>query len=317
MELGPALLAGQKAGFAGIELTGLAEDGSVSLLLRDAGETKKAVDESGLVVCALGTAIRLHHADEGLWQRAKLSAERAVEMAVLLGAPVVRVFGQSVGRGEGRSPVISRIGVRLRVLARRAQEISGGKVTVAVQNGGASGSFVNAKEMWMITEVANDPKAGVVWDAGEAALVNESPALSVPTLNTRIHLVHVWDNKGQVRQAVPLGEGELKGQMLVTRLRGLGYGGWIVYAPPADPAETDVEKKLETAMGTLKKWSGLVEPKPAAAAPAAVVAAKPVAAAAAKPATPAAVAAVAAEKPAEKPDAPAAGTGPAPESKGA
>lgn len=306
MELGPALLAGQKAGFAGIELTGLAEDGSVSLLLRDAAGAKKAVDEAGLLVCALGTTIRLHHADEGLWQRAKLSAERAVEMAVLLGAPVVRVFGQSVGRGEGRSPVISRIGARLRVLARRAQEISGGKVTVAVQNGGASGSFVNAKEMWMITEVANDPKAGVVWDAGEAELVHESPALSVPTLNTRIHLVHVWDNKGQVRKAVPLGEGELKGQMLVTRLRGLGYGGWIVYAPPADPAETDVEKKLETAMATLKKWSGLVEPKPAVAAPAA------------KPATPAAVAAVApvaAEKPAEKPAAP--GTGPVPESKGA
>ena len=111
---------GKRLGFEAMELGGVADDGSLSLLLRNAETTKKTLDEADMRVCVLATTICLHHADEARWQRAKLLITRAVEMAVYLGAPVVRVLGHEVGRGEGRSAVIGRIGAHLREAAEDA-----------------------------------------------------------------------------------------------------------------------------------------------------------------------------------------------------
>ncbi len=262
MELAAAAALAKRLGFEGIELGGIADDGSLSLLLRNAEATKKTLDEADMRVCVLATTICLHHADEARWQRAKLLIKRAVEMAVYFGAPVVRVLGHEVRRGEGRSAVIGRIGAHLREAAEDAVEYakeSGAKqaVSIALQNGGTGGSFVNAKEMWMMTEVAGHPRAGIYWDVAEAALVKESPGLSVPTLNSRMHAVRIWDHHHGERKAVPLGEGDVKGQLFADRLRGIGYGGWVVYGPPADPANAEAEKMLETAAATLRKWIGI------------------------------------------------------------
>ena len=143
-DIATVIAAGKAAGFTGIELSGYGEDGSMSLPLYNAEQTKNLIDEAGLAVCALATGIRLHHADESRWQRSKLSAERAVEMAMFFGAPVVRVLGHVVDRGESRSHVIARIGARLGILAARAHEMSGGKVTVALQTAAASSTPRNS-----------------------------------------------------------------------------------------------------------------------------------------------------------------------------
>ena len=55
----------------------------------------------------------------------------------------------------------------MRELAHDAREMTGGKVSVVLQNGG---SFVNARELWTIIEAAGQTDgAGICWDVGEAA----------------------------------------------------------------------------------------------------------------------------------------------------
>ncbi len=151
--------------------------------------------------------------------------------------------------------VMTRIARRLAACAEFADQASGGGVAIAMQNGG---SFVNARELWTILEAAGHRNAvGVCWDAGEAALeVNgegggETASLAVTTLNSRIRLAHVWDHEG-ARKAVAMGRGRLKLGSFVDRLRGIGYEGCLVYAPPTEVGNDDAERMLEAAAGAMK-----------------------------------------------------------------
>ena len=210
---------------------------------------------SGLHVCSLATNIVMHEGSDKAWATSYEAFRHAVELARELGAAVVRVFGYSVGRGEGRSAVMMRIARRLAACAEHVSEttkLGAGPVTIAVQNGG---SFVNARELWTILEAAGHRHSlGVCWDIGEAALDGhggETASLAVTTLNSRIHLAHVWDHQGS-GMAVSLGTGRVQVKTFIDRLRGIGYAGCLVYAPPssgADPEET--MRMLEAAAATL------------------------------------------------------------------
>lgn len=259
-----ALRAAERMGFDGV---GLAWDGSEagsrSELLEAVEKIRRCKEEHGhkVAVSSIATEASLHHANESDWKRAADDVRFALGMARDAGADVVRVFGFSVGRGEGRSAVITRIAKRLRELAEMSREITGGRVSVALQNGG---SFVNARELWTIIEAAGQTDgAGVGWDVGEALLHGgtETPGLAVTTLNSRIHLARVWDHHG-THAPVELGTGIVQVKTFVQRLRGIGYEGWLIYAPPTAPSIGD-DTHLEIAIGRLKEWLGMRTPEPA------------------------------------------------------
>jgi sugar phosphate isomerase/epimerase len=88
--------------------------------------------------------------------------------------------------------------------------------------------------------------------------VGESPYLSVPTLNSRIHYVQVKDAKLSPLGATlcPLGEGDVAVEIFLRRLLGIGYEGYVTFewekawlpniAPP--------EEALPAAIKKLKEW---------------------------------------------------------------
>jgi sugar phosphate isomerase/epimerase len=88
--------------------------------------------------------------------------------------------------------------------------------------------------------------------------VGESPFLSVPTLNSRIQYTQVKDAKLTSLGATlcPLGEGDVAVETFLTRLRGIGYDGYVTFewekawlpniAPP--------EEALPAAIKKLKEW---------------------------------------------------------------
>jgi sugar phosphate isomerase/epimerase len=253
-----------RLGFQGIEFAGLdhaaehrAPDlGGADALVNAASATRQLLADSRLCICALSTTIPLHPRDEAAWKRNRTAIADAATLARALGAPILRVLGHHAQRGESLREALVRIATRLRTLA---GDTCGTTPTpnlrLALQNGG---SFVRAKDLWTLLEVANAPHAALAWDAGEAALPsggNESPALAVQTLNARLALIHLWDHNGSPAP-VPLGTGIVNGRLLLHRLRGIGYNGCLVYAPPPGATPPDLaEPLLEAAAKTLLEWT--------------------------------------------------------------
>lgn len=284
----------QVLGLQGVEVVVAGREASAwgtQVLLSQPAATRKALEDAGLSVACLSVPVALHEAGKA-GAGALAAAERAIELANALGAPVVRVLGYLIAGGESPSAAIHRVGTRLAGLAETA---SASGITVAVQNGG---HFVRARDLWMVAEVANHAGAGVCWDIGAAG--GESPTVAVPTLNSRIAHVHAWDADG-AGKVVALGTGVLKNKLMMERLRGIGFEGFVSYCPPAGhaPEMAVAEAELGAAARALRAWAGLpelgpdgkplpkVEEKPAAAAkPAAAGAAKPAAAKAAPVAKP-------------------------------
>src|SRR4029078_75442 len=93
-------------------------------------------------------------------------------------------------------------------------------------------SFRSAKEMWSIVDRLNHPSIAVCWDIFNAATIGESPFLSVPTLNNSIQYTQVKDaNLGALGATyTKLGEGDVPVRKFLTRLRGIGYTGYVTLA---------------------------------------------------------------------------------------
>ena len=98
------------------------------------------------------------------------------------------------------------------------------------------------------------PSIACCWDVFNAALIGESPYVSVPTLNSRIQYTQVKDAQIGPLGATycKLGEGDVPVKKFLTRLRGIGYEGWVTFewekawlpgiaGPEESPARCDHE----------------------------------------------------------------------------
>ncbi len=271
----------KELGFDGVEI---APEQNIS-----APDIKKAIEDAGLKVALLASRVVLgSHSARDL--------EQAIADAKAVGAPAVRVFGGQMLAGETAGEAGCRIAA-----AQSLPATTG--VRVLVQNGY---DFTDAHDLWLLCQAA-DNDMGVCWDFGVGAAGKKSPVLSVSTLNSKIGHVHVWDAKTESpATATKLGEGNVPNEIGLNRLRGIGYQGWVSYAPPhRQQDEAAWEAELKSAAEQIKLWLGLIKP-PAPAEPAKPAAAAKPTAAAATPTKPAAVA----DKPAT-PASPAAETKPA------
>jgi sugar phosphate isomerase/epimerase len=93
-----------------------------------------------------------------------------------------------------------------------------------------------------------------------AALVGESPYLSVPTLNSRIQYAQVKDAKLGALGATycKLGEGDVQVEKFLIRLRGIGYTGWVTFEWEKAwlPNLAEPEEVLPDAIKKLRQWTG-------------------------------------------------------------
>jgi len=235
-------------GYQGIEIA--LKDGGHALLADSAG-TRQVLEEAGLGVACIATTVRLHELSATAGQRAVDGGKRAIDLAKEVGAGVIRVWGFQMERGEIRAEVMARIGTRLREIAEYGQTAS---VDVALQNGG---TFVYAKELLQIVELAAHPRAGVCWNMGTAAAVGEKPGLSVPTLGKKVFHAQVWDARpGDWIVPVTMGTGDVRNKGFVDRLREIKYERWISYVPPYRVPLTGpaLEADLKVAAALLKDW---------------------------------------------------------------
>lgn len=179
-------------GYNGIELRFVQGEDSLWKLPVFSGKelvsTKRALADRALTISCLDTSCRFHSPDATERGRWITEGTRMADLAAELGAPGLRVFGDTIQPGADRTSTQSWIAESIRKLA----EIAAARgVGVWLEN---HGDFAAADQTAAILLQAASPGAAVVWDpANSFAATQEQPAQGAARLGGMIRHVHIKD----------------------------------------------------------------------------------------------------------------------------
>ncbi len=221
----------------------------------DLGQIKTLLAQADIEPVCLTTNLSFSAPGDEQEQASLQMARSAIEQAAALGAPAVRVLAWDIPRGEIDRQTLDRVARRARLIA----DFAGMRgVQVLFENIGA---FPAARDWWWCLDVIRHPMVGLLWNAMSAATAaGEKPAVSIPMLNSRIRLAKVTDFKrsGGQLQRVPLGDGELNLPLVLHRLMGVGFTGYVSveWDRLANPSLASAQEILPEAR---KRLTGLLE----------------------------------------------------------
>lgn len=159
--------------------------------------------------------------------------ERGIEVASLLGAPIVRVFAGDLHAG-GDVGAFERTVVR--GLREAAASAEGAGVTLALENHGLAAG--RSEQVQRIIESVGSPAVGATVDVGNFVLADEDPLVAVERLLPYVRHVHLKDMApapdgetgwrslaGRRIVSVDAGRGMVPFREIFQRLRQSGYTG--------------------------------------------------------------------------------------------
>jgi sugar phosphate isomerase/epimerase len=179
-------------GYDGIELRFVQGEDSLWKLPvfsgKELASTKRALGDRALTISCLDTSCRFHSPDATERERWITEGERMADLAAELGAPGLRVFGDTIQPGADRASTQNWIAESIRELA-EITEARG--VELWLEN---HGDFAAAPQTAAILAQAACPRAGMVWDpANSFAATQEQPAEGAALLRAAIRHVHIKD----------------------------------------------------------------------------------------------------------------------------
>jgi len=180
------------AGYDGIELRLVENEDSLWKLRafqgRELATTKRALCDQALAISCVDTSCRFHFPDVKQRQHWIDEGERMADLAAALGAPGIRVFGDTIQPGADRASTRDWIADSIRQLADR---IAPKGVEVWLET---HGDYASASETADILATAAHPQIGVVWDPANCFLESgERPQGGAAILGTKIQHVHIKD----------------------------------------------------------------------------------------------------------------------------
>jgi len=249
-------------GYDGVEIRGFLNEPILTasnLLLSDPKKIRAMFQYHGIEIACLASSIWMSGSKRTDRKNAD-GVRQFIDTAVEVGCPLVKVFDSMVEPGgplrlgnHSRSASVISLGDWLLPLGDYAAERD---VTIVVEN---ALSFRGSKEMWLILDRLNHPSIACCWDVLNAALIGETPAVSVPTLNSKIQYTQVKDAKlGPLGAAYcKLGEGDVKVQNFMIRLMGIGYDGYVTleWEKAWLPNIAEPEEILPDSAKKLREWS--------------------------------------------------------------
>ena len=213
----------QQNGFASVELRGLS--GTLDLPSRpefaesQIVQSNKEVAARGLHISCVSSSANMH--ETGPEHEKQLAdARRFIDLASLLGAPYVRVFGNKlVGP---KAAAADHIAGSLRELGSYAGPKN---VTVVLES---HGDFTTSSVLKEILEKAASPHVALLWDAHNTFVEGkEDPAITVSQLGKYIRHTHLKDARlaGGQDNYVLTGRGDVPVKRQVELLAAAGYTG--------------------------------------------------------------------------------------------
>ena len=218
------------AGYDGIELRFVENEDSLWKLPVFRGQelaaAKRALSDHGLTISCMDTSCRFHSPDAHERSRWLTEGERMADLAAALGAPGLRVFGDTIQPGADRASTRSWIADSIRKLV----EYTGPKgIEVWLET---HGDFATASETAAILAEAGCPESGAVWDPANCFLeFEERPQEGAARLGASIRHIHVKDlgQNHDCWKPVLTGEGDFPLPEVRTALRQLGYDRFVSF----------------------------------------------------------------------------------------
>jgi sugar phosphate isomerase/epimerase len=259
-------------GYDGVEIRGFLNEPSLcaaDVFLSDPAKIRAMFAYHGIDIACLSSSIAMTGSKRKDLALAN-DCQRFIDTAAALGCGTVKVFDTQVKPGQTRGAAAIKLGDWLTPLGDYAAECD---VTIVVEN---ALSFRQSKEMWLLLDRLSHPSIACCWDVASATMVGETPALSVPTLNSRIQYTQVKDALlGPLGvNFCKLGDGNIPVKDFLTRLRGIGYTGWtsLEWDKAWLPGLAEPEEILPDSITKLRNWTKPQLEAEGDAKPAAVVA---------------------------------------------
>jgi sugar phosphate isomerase/epimerase len=218
------------AGYDGIELRFVENEDSLWKLPIFRGpqlaSTRQALSDHNLAIACVDTSCRFHSPDAQERARWLDEGERMADLASALGAPGIRVFGETVQPGADRASTRKWIADSIRTLAERIAA-NGTEVWLETH-----GDFADASATAEILAEAGCSQIGAVWDPANCFVESgEQPQEGASLLGARIRHVHVKDlfqNSGDSKPAL-IGNGDLPLLEVRSALRQLNYDRFVSF----------------------------------------------------------------------------------------
>ena len=217
-------------GYEAIELRALG--GSINLLERPefgpsaARETKAFLEDQNLSICCLDTSCTFDSADEKTRGENVEVALRHCELAVTLGAPLIRVFPDKVQSGMTQEETRDNIAESLSEEARQAP--AGVRIGLETH-----GDFARGHIAAEIISLARHPNVALVWDVANALAAGDSIEESAGAVGPYLAHVHLRDARkvdGQEHwQPVLAGRGMVSFGEAIDALHHMNYEGYISF----------------------------------------------------------------------------------------
>jgi sugar phosphate isomerase/epimerase len=250
-------------GYHGVEVRGFLNESVptvADVFKTDLDQLRRSFNGAGVEVACVASSIAVEQ-PQGAWRfwRRGPNARRAAELRTFvdaarrLGCHLVKIFDTQVRPGQSRAAAGTHLGDWLLPLADYAADRD---VVIVIEN---ALSFRAAKEMWAILDRLQHPSIACCWDVFNAALIGESPYFSVPVLNSKIAYTQVKDaTLGPLGATYcKLGAGDVAVEKFITRLKGIGYTGYVTveWEKAWLPNIAEPEEVLPDAVEKLRKWA--------------------------------------------------------------
>ena len=193
---------------------------------KELASIKRALADNALTVSCLDTSCRFHSPDAAERGRWISEGSRMADLTAELGAPGLRVFGDTIQSGTDRASTQNWIAESIRELV----DITAARgVEIWIEN---HGDFAGAAETAAILQQVASPRTGAVWDpANSFAAKKEQPARGAARLGAAIRHVHVKDLRrdGDGWEYVLTGEGVFPMLELKAALQDLEYDRFLSF----------------------------------------------------------------------------------------
>jgi sugar phosphate isomerase/epimerase len=217
-------------GYDGIELRFVEGEDSLWKLpafqAQELATTKRTLGDCGLKISCLDTSCRFHSPDAEERQDWIDEGERMSDLAAALGAPGLRIFGDTIQPGADRDTTRSWIAEGLSKLSETA---SSKGIEVWIES---HGDFASAPETLAILSEAGSPQAGVLWDPANCLIeAQESPQEGAAKLGSAIRHTHIKDlrqSNGSCEHVLT-GEGNFPLHQLMDALKKLNYDRFLSF----------------------------------------------------------------------------------------
>lgn len=246
----------ERHGFEGVELRTFGDDSrrfACDPALTAEEKTRTLFASRGVEVLSLATSCRF---DATIFppiighviadtERSVREARHAVDLAVRLECPYVRVFAFEIAPREKPAAATARIAERLRKVCDHADKTG---ARIVLENGG---SFETAVQLRDLIERVNHPLLGACYALATGCAAGDVPQAAIAALGTRLWVARIKDLKDSAPAL--FGSGDLPCREFVQSLARAGFAGLVVYEwdrawvpdlAPADDAMAGVAAQI-------------------------------------------------------------------------